>query len=95
MKRRTFCCTFVGLVVSPLPARSQPALRKARIGFLAEPPPDQVMLRTVAEPFRQGLRELGYVEGQNVSIEQAARARTSRCGEVRGRAARLGTKRCA
>jgi putative tryptophan/tyrosine transport system substrate-binding protein len=69
MQRRTFCGTFIGLAALPLPSQSQPALPKARVGFLAEPPPDQVMLRTVAEPFRQGLRELGYVEGQNVSIE--------------------------
>jgi putative ABC transport system substrate-binding protein len=69
MKRRAFCSTFIGLVALPRSGWSQPALRKARIGFLAEPPADQVMLRTVVEPFRQGLRELGYVEGQNVSIE--------------------------
>jgi putative tryptophan/tyrosine transport system substrate-binding protein len=69
MKRRTFCSTFIGLVASPLSGSSQPAPLKALIGFLAEPPADQVMLRTVVEPFRQGLRELGYVEGQNVSIE--------------------------
>jgi len=48
---------------------SQPVRRTARIGFLAEPPADEVMLRTVAEPFRAGLRALGYVEGQTVSIE--------------------------
>jgi putative ABC transport system substrate-binding protein len=69
MKRRTFCSTFISLVALPLSSWSQPALRKARIGFLAEPPADQVMLRNVVEPFRQGLRELGYVEGENVSIE--------------------------
>ncbi len=61
-------CTFIVHVALPVPARSQPSRRKARIGFLAEPPADQVMLRTVIEPFRQGLRELGYVEGENVSI---------------------------
>ena len=69
MKRRTFCSTFIAFVATPLSSWSQPTLHKARIGFLAEPPADQVMLRTVVEPFREGLRELGYVEGQNVSIE--------------------------
>ena len=69
MKRRSFCSTFIGLVASPLPAWSQPARRKARVGFLAEPPADQIMLRSIVEPFRQGLRELGYVEGENISIE--------------------------
>jgi ABC-type uncharacterized transport system substrate-binding protein len=70
MDRRTFIGgAAIGLVALPLPSWSQPAQRKARIGFLAEPPADPVMLRTVAEPFRKGLRELGYVEGQNVSLE--------------------------
>ena len=54
---------------APSASDAQPAQRKARIGFLAEPPADPVMLRTVAEPFRKGLRELGYVEGQNVTLE--------------------------
>ena len=37
-------CTFIVHVALPVPARSQPSRRKARIGFLAEPPADQVML---------------------------------------------------
>ena len=68
MKRRTFCSTFVALAASGL-SSSQPVARKARIGFLAEPHADEVMLRSVVEPFRQGLREVGYIEGQNLSIE--------------------------
>ena len=68
MKRRTFCSAFIALVASGR-SSSQPALRKARIGFLAEPHADEMMLRSVVEPFRHGLRELGYVEGRNVSIE--------------------------
>ena len=68
MKRRTFCSALIVLFASRL-SYAQPALRKARIGFLAEPPADEVMLRTVVGPFRQGLRETGYVEGQNVAIE--------------------------
>ena len=43
--------------------------RKARIGFLAEPSLDPVVQRVAVEPFWQGLRELGYVEGQNIVIE--------------------------
>lgn len=68
MKRRTFCHTFIALVASPLSGQSQPMARAFRIGFLAEPPADQVMLRTVADPFREGLRALGYVEGRSVDI---------------------------
>ncbi|HET6801737.1 MAG TPA: ABC transporter substrate-binding protein [Casimicrobiaceae bacterium] len=68
MRRRTFCSAFVTLVASGR-SSSQPAVRKARIGFLAEPHADEVMRRSVVEPFRQGLREVGYVEGENVAIE--------------------------
>jgi len=39
----------------------------ARIGFIGGTARDSQ--RTWVEPFRQGLRELGYVEGQNFTIE--------------------------
>jgi putative ABC transport system substrate-binding protein len=67
MKRRTLSVVALGLIGLPSTALVQP--RQTRIGFLAEPAADQVMLRTVVEPFRQGLKELGHVEGQNLSIE--------------------------
>ena len=38
-----------------------------RIGYLAAATSDGLQSRT--ESFRQGLRELGYSEGQNISIE--------------------------
>jgi putative ABC transport system substrate-binding protein len=53
------------LCTTPLAAEAQPAPAKsARIGYLgfSGPSPSD-------EGFRQGLRELGYVEGQNVAIE--------------------------
>ena len=49
--------------------RAQVVGRKARIGFLTDVPLDHVVQRSVVEPFRQGLRELGYVEGKNIVIE--------------------------
>jgi putative ABC transport system substrate-binding protein len=55
------------LVAAPLAAGAQPADKIARIGYLAAD------LATTnprfREAFRQGLRELGYVEGRNVVIE--------------------------
>src|SRR6185436_12390757 len=52
---------------APLAAGAQPADKIARIGYLAAD------LATTnprfREAFRQGLRELGYVEGRNVVIE--------------------------
>jgi putative tryptophan/tyrosine transport system substrate-binding protein len=37
------------------------------IGFLSSASPDEYAIRLRA--FRQGLKEAGYVEGQNVAIE--------------------------
>ena len=46
-------------------SEAQQTVKVARIGFLrVSSPPDPF-----TEPFRQGLHELGYVEGRNISIE--------------------------
>jgi putative ABC transport system substrate-binding protein len=61
--RARFAC---GVLVSMLATAAQPAESVARIGFLSTTSsPDSPT--TIA--FRQGLRELGYVEGQNIIIE--------------------------
>ncbi len=66
MQRRDFI-TFLGgaAVAWPLIARAQQAVKLHRIGILSPelPPPGFL------EAFRQGLRELGYVEGQNIAFE--------------------------
>jgi len=43
--------------------------RKPRIGFFTEAPLDQAWQRAAVEPFQRGLRELGYIEGQNIVLE--------------------------
>ena len=61
--RLTLCAM---LFAHCLPADAQPK-KVARIGFLSATSPSSLSAR--AEAFQQGLRELGYVEGQNMSIE--------------------------
>jgi putative ABC transport system substrate-binding protein len=55
-----------GYLLTMIPAaEAQQAGPVYRIGFLRNGPPPQ----TFIEGFRQGLRELGYVEGRNIAIE--------------------------
>jgi putative ABC transport system substrate-binding protein len=66
MRRREFILTVAGAAAWPLAARAQqPAL--PAIGFLNSSSPAS-FARSLAA-FRQGLKETGFVEGQNVAIE--------------------------
>jgi putative ABC transport system substrate-binding protein len=65
--RREFIGTLAGgLLAAPLAAQAQQAAKVARIGYLATSLAASPHLH---EAFRQGLRDLGYVEGRNVVIE--------------------------
>jgi putative tryptophan/tyrosine transport system substrate-binding protein len=67
VNRREFI-TLVGgaAAVCPMVARGQQAAMPV-IGFLSSRTP--VYSPDLVAAFRQGLREVGYVEGQNVAIE--------------------------
>ncbi len=65
--RRTFLVgTSVMLLATPLPAEAQKAGKVYRIGFLWDSP---AVWPHALEGFRQGLRDLGWVEGQNIVVE--------------------------
>jgi putative ABC transport system substrate-binding protein len=59
----------LALVAAALPAQAQQAVKAARIGFLSPSSSSDARIRDVLEVFRQGLRELGYVEGRSITIE--------------------------
>jgi putative ABC transport system substrate-binding protein len=66
MQRREFLTILGGTAIWPLAARAQqPPLPV--IGFLSSASPDLYAIRLRA--FHQGLKDAGYVEGQNVAVE--------------------------
>jgi putative tryptophan/tyrosine transport system substrate-binding protein len=70
MHRRRFLLTsLAGALGVPLAAEAQPAVKIPRIGFLSPSFPSDSRNTRRLGAFQQGLRELGYVEGQNISIE--------------------------
>jgi ABC-type uncharacterized transport system substrate-binding protein len=74
----TLCAMLFALY---LPAEAQQPKKVPRIGFLSSAAPPG----TPYESFRQGLHDLGYVEGQNIAVEY-------RFGEGRPRLAELATE---
>jgi putative ABC transport system substrate-binding protein len=65
--RRTFISGLMGgLLAAPLAVEAQQPARTYRIGFLALVPGDDVRL---VGPFKERLRELGYVEGKNFILD--------------------------
>ena len=71
MERRTFIRALTGgLLAAPLGAAAQPAGRVYRLGLLYPIAPGPSEHRTAAVLIPAALRELGYVEGQNLIVER-------------------------
>ncbi|HWP60468.1 MAG TPA: ABC transporter substrate-binding protein [Candidatus Acidoferrales bacterium] len=89
MRKKSFvfalCAVLLALTYS---ASAQQAKKIPRIGFLSASSP--VALSDRLEAFRQGLRELGYVEGKNVVIEyRYAEGKLDRLHELTAELVRL------
>jgi putative tryptophan/tyrosine transport system substrate-binding protein len=65
--RRTFLLVAGAYLALPLAATPQPADKIPRIGFLSASAPASIGIRFDA--FRQGLKDLGYVDGRNIVVE--------------------------
>jgi putative ABC transport system substrate-binding protein len=77
MKRRAFIAllggaAFLPSYLGPLAGRAQQAPKVARIGYLIVGSLESPEARNSLDAFRQGLYELGYIEGQNIVIEYRA-----------------------
>jgi hypothetical protein len=67
MNRRVFLCGLtLGTLVARLAGEAQPVGKVPRIGVLGAASPEWA---PHTDALRQGLRELGYVEGQNITSE--------------------------
>jgi putative ABC transport system substrate-binding protein len=67
MNRRDTVLALLALGAAPLTAEAQQAGKVHRIGFLGNS--TAALEANLVGPFREGLRDLGYVEGRNVLIE--------------------------
>ena len=76
VKRRDFLIATGAILAAPLAAEAQQqTVKVSRIGVLTSEP----MTAVLQEAFREGLRDHGYVEGQNILVEwRTAEGRTDR-----------------
>jgi putative ABC transport system substrate-binding protein len=94
-KRRQFIALLGGAAAWPLAARAQQARKTHTIGLLSPATPPDPRARipgytAVGGPFSNGLRELGWIEGQNITIERRyAENRLERLPELAAELVRL------
>jgi putative ABC transport system substrate-binding protein len=82
MKKNIIVSTVVGLILASFyPVQAQQPAKMRKIGFLNQ----TGAFSANVEAFRQGMRELGYIEGQNIVIE-------FRSGQSRDRLTELTTE---
>ena len=87
-KKITSLALYTLLIASSFPAAAQQPKKVARIGYLSADDAGSESSR--AEPIRLALRELGYIEGQNIAIEyRYAEGKRDRLPELAAELVRL------
>jgi len=80
----------LNLTLASLAAEAQPEGKVYRIGYLSPVPLSAPPVSRLTEAFRQGLRELGWVEDQNIVIEcRTAEGRFDRLPDLAAELVRL------
>jgi putative ABC transport system substrate-binding protein len=88
MRRRAFMAGTVAVLAVPFAAEAQRANRPPRIGYLGASSPTAAS--RWHDAFRHGLRDHGYIEGQNITIEwRSAEGRAERIPELAAELVRL------
>jgi len=91
MGRRAFIASGLGLCAAPLVAWAQQAGKVARIGMLLPNTPEIAARSPRNAAFLKGLRDLGWIEGQNLAIEwRFADGQLGRLAELAADLARIG-----
>jgi putative ABC transport system substrate-binding protein len=70
MNRRSFIVSATAVLVAPAAAMAEDGRKVWRIGYLSLVSENVEQSRRWIAAFREGLRKLGYVDGQNVVVEQ-------------------------
>jgi putative ABC transport system substrate-binding protein len=92
MKRREFITLIGGAAAAawPLSVNAQPSAKIPRIGLMVTGSLESPEARVQLDAFRQGLRQLGYMEGRNIAIEyRGADARIERFPNLAAELVRL------
>ena len=87
-KAKSISWLLATILLTTVPSQAQQPAKVPRIGFQLDSPVAAVAARI--EGFRQGLRELGYVEGKNIIIEwRSSEGKVERRAEIAAELVRL------